>query len=273
MAGIGVRVAVSGAVAVGLLTGCSHYYLPANRLESPEARGEGSLGRFEVAGAQSGVDLVSNPQLVTPQADPQTGAQDPSYLQMQNAIGNFLVGFNRALSDRIDLGVRFSPYAPVEARFKYQLTGLPETKADRGNFSMAALAGAGFTLGSGGTGGSSVTFFSGEAALLAGYRVWSRHLFSLGPFFSFGSLSGTGPSGVSNGGGGSGSGSGSSSLPSGITAPAATGNSASEYGGALGYQYTIEQLFLRAEVAYVLGSVGSAKISGIDPAVLIGLAL
>ena len=205
---------------------CSHYYLPANRLETPEAAGSGRTARLELAGIQGGADLTSPPTPV-----------------LQSANANYFFGFAPAISDKVDVGVRFQPSAPLIVRGKYQFYGQPESKADKGNLSGAVMTSGGLLLGGkDATTGNSVTYTCFDFALLGGYRLWKNHLFSLGPAYAIGSLSGTTTAGVS----------------------------ANQLEINLGYQYSNEALFLRAELAYASGSSGANKITGLFPGVLLG---
>ena len=218
---------------------CSHYYLPANRLETPEAAGVGRTARLELVGIQGGSDLQAPPLYIMPGAG-STAAPTP-VLQAANA--NYFFGFAPAITDKIDVGVRFQPSAPLLIRGKYQLYGQPEIKADKGNLAAAIMASGGLTLGGrDASTGNSVSFTSFDIALLGGYRVWKNHLFSIGPAYALGSLSGTSPSGIS----------------------------ANQLEVNLGYQYSNESLFLRGEIAWASGSSGQNKITGFFPGALLG---
>lgn len=239
------------------LTGCAHHYLPATMLESPEVRGDGTLGRVEALGLQSGPDLNATPLRV--QTD-DTGASPPTY-QLQSTYLNPSLGFVKSFSDRWDIGLRMQAYAPLTFRAKYQLSGASESKADRGNIPISVAFGGGLLMGGG---EPSTSYFAGQFMLTGGYRLNAKHLFSLAPFFTFGSITAA-----------------TLATPTSTTAAAASGTaaastsaSASLYGLGLGYQYTLEALFLRGEISYLLGgSFGESKISGIYMGTMLGLNL
>lgn len=238
--------------------GCSHYYLPGNHLDSPEASGAGRVGRLEPLALISGPNLTD--PAVTPPPDEESGIT--SEPELQNSWVHPVFGFTAAASDEIDVGIRIQPTAPLSVRVKYQFTGLPESKSVPGNFSAAIIPQAGILLGpSSAAGTSSVTYFMGDVALIGGYRLWRNHLFTLGPFFSFANLSGvTLSSAIST----SGKNSGTSGLTSG---------SAVQYGAGLGYQYQLESLILAAEFSYNRGSFNSAQIKGYYLGALLGINL
>lgn len=233
------------------LSSCAHYHLPASRLETPEALGSGKLGRLELVGLISGHDLIATPTVGSP--DPEDGTvPDP---ELQGAI-SLAFGFVTSLSETIDAGVRLAPHAPLTLRFKMQLSGLPEKVADEGNFSTAIAITPGILIGS--SSGTTSTYLAGDLALLAGYRLNKQHLLSLAPFFGFASLSGIPLSGTT---------------PT-VSGTIATGSaSATRYGAALGYQYSLEAILLRAELAYTLGSFGEAQLSKLHLSALFGFHL
>lgn len=224
-------------------TGCAHYYLPANQLESPEAIGPGRIGSLEMVGIQAGSDLIATP--TKQPTDPKTGVTpDP---QLQLAPMNYVFGASVAITPELDAGLRLEPYAPPLLRVKYQLMGDPESKAKAGNFSVSVNASGGLLLTS--TNGSSVTYYTALGSLIGGYRFANHHLVSLAPYFDFAGLSG-------------------------VTAASESGT---RYGASLGYQYDIDALILRAELTWGSGSfsesTGSVSDGGFFPGVLLGLKL
>jgi hypothetical protein len=231
------------AVFMFFLTGCAHYYLPASQLESPEAVGPDRVGRLELAGIQSGTDLMIKPTPGSP--DPTTGAVPDPSLSMTPA--NYVFGAWVSLNPKLDLGVRFSPFAPPVVRIKYQVYGEPESTAQVGNWSASLNGTGGFLFGS--LDGVGVTFYTATAAVIGGYRFAEHHVASLAPFFNLAGISGVGTA----------SGSGN------------------RLGASLGYQYDIESLLLRAELTWATGSVsqtaGSAKMGGFFPGALVGFKL
>lgn len=260
----------AAAVALLQLQGCAHYVLPANRLETPEARGTSILdstqtdqhdprlsrpfGRVE-GGMLMGIDLIEEPYQGA--ADAVTGVVPKPEAQPATIAA---LGFVAGLSDRIDLGIRVTSHAPFSFRFKYQLSGEPELTAKAGNFSTAIVVSPGILIGtySGGAAPTSTMYFSGDISFIAGYRIWNRHLFSLAPFITFGSLSGV-PETAAD------------AVHTGRTSPSSA--SFSQYGAGLGYQYSLETLFLRGEATYTLGAIGQTQLNGIHFGALLGLAL
>lgn len=216
--------------------GCSHYRLPVSRLESPEARGhtERFVPASLEAGFMSGTDLEGRPETRTDSEGVTTTSMPAAWTPE--------LGFALSLSERTDLGIRFQPFAPLSFRLKYQFSGEPQSRARQGNFSTAVVVAPGILLGHAQS-GASASYFLGDLTLIAGYRAWERHLFSLAPYFSTASLSGL------------------------------TVTGASQYGAALGYQYQIEALMIRAELALASGTVGTASIGGFHFGVQFGLAL
>ena len=219
------------------LTGCATYYFPANRLETPEAAGPGRLGHVEALAFQGGNDLLA--RATQAGADPETGKVPTPALQP--TLINPVFGFSYALSPRLDLGVRFQPFAPLLFRAKYQLSGEPEAGAHQGNFSTALSGAAGLMLTA--ASGTMVTQYYLDVAFLAGYRLWEHHLFALAPYFAFGGLSGysTGSSGTGM-----------------------------QYGGGLTYQYDVESVFLRLEESRNFGAYNSKDLGGYFTGVMFG---
>jgi hypothetical protein len=152
---------------------------------------------------------------------------------LQKSFLNAALGFSYAAQEKLDVGIRIAPYVPPMVRGKYQLSGEPETRAKAGDFSTAVSAGAGLLSGAD-------SYFLLDGSLLLGYRAWARHLFSAGGSFASASVAAGG---------------------------------ASQLGGFLGYQYNVEDLVLRSELAYTSGGLGSAKLGGIFLGALIGFKL
>lgn len=228
---------------VTLQSGCAHYYLPANQLESPETVGPDRIGRLELVGIQSGTDLLTAPTRQA--ADPTTGAvPDPV---LSSSLINYAFGATLAVTPALDLGVKIEPFAPLLARAKYQFLGAPESKAHAGNLSVSGSGSGGFLLAS--YNASGVTFYSFNAAVIGGYRIFEHHLASLAPFINLAGISGVG---IASGSG-------------------------MRYGASLGYQYDAEMLILRGELTWASGSIsqtaGSANAGGIFPGLLFGVKL
>ncbi|MCM2278877.1 MAG: hypothetical protein NDJ89_12450 [Oligoflexia bacterium] len=241
------------------ISGCAHYNLPASHLETPEARG-GGVGRLELAGVLMGTDLVERPVLSSP--DPESGdAPEP---EARSAVTPAL-GFVASLSEKIDLGVRLQPMAPLSVRFKYQLSGAPEASASQGNLSAALAIAPGILVGR--SSGSTVTYYSIDLAVPAGYRLGPNHLLSLSPFLTLAGLSGTAETAARAPGG--------SSSPAGISATSGAGSTASatQYGVGLGYQYMIAPLWFRAEITTAGGSMGDTALGGYFFGVMTGFLL
>jgi len=226
-------------------SGCATYTLPTSRLESPEASGPDRVGRVEV-GSQSGVDLVTAAAEVVPPAAAD-GTQPASTFVLSSSLINPWGSFTRALGESLDVSVKIQPASPLMIKAKYQLSGAPESKADKGNFPIAATAGGGLLMGVPSSG--SVMGFGFDVGLLAGYRLGTRHLVMLSPYLSFLSLSGLA-----------------------ATAGASSG-SAMIYGGALGYQYTLYSLFLKLEASYTLGGSGTNSASPLGFGAALGVNL
>jgi hypothetical protein len=231
------------------LAGCSHYLLPVSRLETPEVPGPGRLGRAEAA-VRLGTDLMSTPSLSHPSAE----SGDSPEARLSSALvpgADFSIG----LAERWEAGVRLQPQAPLEFRGKYQLSGPPESRAARGDFSAAAVAGLGLLLGS--QGAASTSYLLVEGALPLGYRLSARDLLLLTPFFSSASLSGAALPTLS---------------PSGVSGQV-TGGGGTQLGVGAGYQRTWEALTLRGELSWFQGSLGDSRFGGISAGASLGLNL
>jgi hypothetical protein len=236
-------IALIALTALAAQSGCAHYYLPASQLESPETVGPDRIGRLELVGIQSGTDLLTAPTKQA--ADPTTGTvSDPV---LSSSLINYAFGVTLAVTPVLDVGIKLEPFAPLLARAKYQFIGDPESKAHVGNLSLSASGSGGLLLARYNANG--VTFYSFNAAVIGGYRLFEHHLFSLAPFFNLAGISGIDPA------------SGSATL----------------YGASLGYQYDAEALILRGELTWASGSVsqsaGSANAGGFFPGLLIGFKL
>ncbi len=227
-----------------LFSGCAHYMLPATHLDTPETLGATELGQIEFPALLLGADLNATPttQVVTDK----DGNVTSTYLQGGQGLlaGG---GFVLRLGDRTEAGIRVLPLAPLAVRIKHQLAGEDEAHSHRKNFSLAVVGSPGFIAGMGGgsSGSAQASLLSIDAGLIAGYRLWEKHLFTLTPFFTFASLSNAGT----------------------------TANSATQFGAGLGYQYQLENFFLRTEAAYTSGSLGTTRIGGIFFGALLGLNL
>ncbi len=222
------------------ICGCAHYQSPITHLESPETAKKGRPGRLELIGGYLSTSLdvepVSKTKMVSGVATTEITAN--------SSEPGFMTGYLFPIIDQLEIGFRMIPMGPLTLRGKYQFTGPTEDEAVSGDFSMAAVLGTGLLFGS--WTGVSTTLFSFDVALPVGYRIFNRHLVFLTPFFNLTSLSG------------------------------AAAVSCSRYGAGLGYQYTFENFFFRAEVPYAAGSlVGTATgtIGSIFPGAMIGLNL
>jgi hypothetical protein len=240
---IALPLAVALTLSMSVLSGCAHYYLPVSQLETPEATGPDRIGRLELVGIQSGVDLISTP--TQQPTDPKTGkTPDPT---LSESPINYVFGATLAVTRELDVGIKIEPFAPLVLRGKYQFMGDPESQADAGNFSISGSASGGLLFST--YQGNGVSFFSFTGAVIGGYRIWKHHLASLSPFFNVAGLSGVGT-------------------------PSGTGTL---YGASLGYQYDAEALIVRAELTWCAGSfsqeTGSVNPGGFYPGLLMGLKL
>jgi hypothetical protein len=227
--------------------GCAHYYWPGNQLESPEAIGPaidgGKVAHLEILSIQSGTDLVAQPEKQA--TDPKTGvAPDPV---LSTSFPEYAFSAAIAVHPRLDVGVRIAPFAPVQLKAKYQLSGEPESKARAGDWSAALAGYGGLLLGTYNSAG--VTFYTGGASVIGGFRFAQSHLAILSPYLSFAGLSGVGDA----------SGSGL------------------RYGASVGYQYDAESLLLKLELTWASGSftqqAGSTQAGGFFPGATLGLKL
>lgn len=198
-------------IGTALSSGCAHYYFPVNRLDVPESRGLGQIGRLEVAGTQMGTYITAPSVYSLPDEGEEA---EP---QLQTSYLNYHAGFSVGVTEQLDLGARLQIGAPFLIRAKYQFYGDSETKSQKGNFSAAVAASGGALLGRG------HLYYMGDAALLGGYRFAARHLVSAGTSFGLAGLSG-------------------------VEDYEGSGNQLTLF---LGYQYTIQSIFLRLEIAYV----------------------
>jgi hypothetical protein len=230
-----------------ICVGCGTLYLPSNHLESPEVSGlEDRFGHLEIAGMSTGTDLLTSPSYVVPAPNP-SGVADPPYYLMSAPYPGFLMGMNIAVLDKLDVGIRMQPYAPLTVRAKYQLLGEPETRTSNGNLSIALSGGGGGMLG---LNSGTVTFqYLADLSIFIGIRFLTHHLISASGFFDL-----TGVSGF-----------------------ATKSGSGFQGGGGLGYQLDLESFFIRAECSIAAGSYktgeADARIFGVFPAVLAGFKL
>ncbi len=237
---------------LGLQTGCATY-LPQLRLESPEATGSEKLGRAELAGTQGGVNLSAEvamrDQPAQKDADGNPLPADPPVPYLQPTWAAFFVGFVKGFGDSWDLGIRLlQPTAPFQVRVKYQFLGQPESRAEFGNFSLAALVSPGLTAGPG-NGTETLFYLAGDVTLLAGIRLGRSHLIWLSPSFTFASIRGL------------------------ASTAGAAGGTVLTYGGGVGYQLTVLGFFGRAEFNWAWGSAGENRIDGPSLGALVGLRL
>jgi hypothetical protein len=233
------------------LTGCAHYQIPVNHLETPEARGDDGIGRIELSGILQGNDLIEPPSLSTPAPD---STELPTAQVQKTFMGSF--GFVWSASDSLDIGIRMTPQAPLTLRLKYQVQGKPQTKAAPGEFSTAISFSPGVLWG--GLNGQTTNYFSGDLALISGYRLSEENLVIFSPFIGVAQLTGIPLTGTS----------------ATVNNPEALGSaSLTQYGAALGLQHTLESMFVRVECTYTKGSFGDAKISGFYLGSLVGFDL
>jgi len=225
---------------IGLGSGCSHYYLPANHLETPEVSGPDRVGRLEILSFQSGTDLISPAQLTTPAP---TSSTAPVAV-LQEVTPSYTFGFDVATTESLDLGVKVGVDVPLTIVGKYQVYGAPESRAQARNLSAAVMISPGVLNSNG------VLYYLVDAAVPVGYRIWQNHLLSLTPFFSFGGISGVSIPAVPSPSG------------SGVSSPATTSATFDQYGIALGYQYTLLAIHLRGELSYLGGAMQTAQIGG-----------
>lgn len=223
-----------------LVQGCAHTHLPDNGMISSEVRGSAGLSRFEAIALLSGSDLIARPNPDTPK---------PKLVQTFTPALGLSFGVNR----EIEAGVRFHYRGPLMGLFKYQFAGIP--RSERGlnlpypswfssdRFSAAFALRPGILLGS--DSGESFTYLLSDLSVVGGYRVNPLHLVTLAPFVTAASLSGVSSSAaLGTGSGGSASG------------------TARQYGFRVGYQYTVQALMIRGEIAYLKGSFGESDIGG-----------
>ena len=225
-----------------LLSGCAHYYMPANHFVTPEAvGGKSHFGRLEWLGLQSGSDLTDPANTVAAAA----GSTDAPTQELQKTWAHPTFSFSYALKNNLDLSLKIEPYAPLLLSLKYQFVGLPEDESKPGNFSMAIQASGGLMLGA--FEGVSTSYYLLDGILVGGYRIAERHLAYLGPYFSLAGISGI------------------ASLSS---------TSANQYGACLGYQYRLESVFTRLELVWGLGgALGESKIKGFFGGAQVGFLL
>ncbi|OFZ20353.1 MAG: hypothetical protein A2X94_01195 [Bdellovibrionales bacterium GWB1_55_8] len=220
--------------------GCAHYSIPATQLETPEARGALGAGRLELIGVQMGTDLSAQPSRPAP--DPETG--EVQGLELPLSTPHYAFGFTMGISKRVDVGVRLEPYSPLLLRAKYQYAGVSEQEVRQGNLSAAVSGAAGVMM------SADAQFFAAHLGGPVGYRFAANHLVSVSPFLSVASISGP-------------------------RLPAAAGAdtlSASRFGMALGYQYTLQGLITRAELVRSWGSAGEPSIGGLFAGGMLGIA-
>jgi hypothetical protein len=244
---------LAGLLAIGA-SGCAHYNLPVSRLETPEVPGEGRTGRIS-ASMRLSTDLLAESSLTQP--DPESG--EAAEARLSGAGITPSLEAERGFGPRWEAGLRLQPQAPLQIRGKYQFSGHSETDAGPGDLAAAAVAAVGFLLGQ--EGSRSTTYTLLELALPVGYRLSKRHLALFTPFFSSASLSGV-------------------TLPpvpsaSGTTPAAVTGGggSATQYGAGLGWQMTVEALFVRGELDWYRGALGETSFGGLALGAALGLNL
>lgn len=217
-------------ISLFMLPGCASFYLPGNRMESPEALGPGKRGQLDFAGIQGGKSLLAEP--LPPKADPDTGELgDP---ELQTSMANFFMGFQLPVDEKTDLTLRISPYSPPLLGVRHQWLGETVSKAESGNFSASLSAAAGWTQGRvDGVDSISVLIF--DSAVPFGYRAGKRHLISLSPSFRLAQVS--------------------SSI-------AELAGTATQLSASLGYQYEAESLVFRIEESLSSGKFQDASTGG-----------
>ena len=225
--------------------------IPANRFQSPEARGETWHGSVHLAlhGATE-ITLVSDysrqpPITTAPEVD---------------RGGLITLGVDLGLLERLDLSVQTPIDAPITVGAKYQLLGTPEEEAAAGNISLAVTGSIGVH---GETGESKNAMTSVDSkyemdaalfdtALIMGYRLDEYVLFYGGPFIAAYSANGE------------------------ITQPASSSTkfkfegSGSQYGANLGVRFHFGGFLLMVEEAWVNASYETQKQVGFYTGILGG---
>lgn len=238
-----------------LLTSCaSQFQMPANRFESPEARGKSGLAHVDALGLQGGYALGLS-------ALPSAGAASDVNATLTSAPLSIFSGASIGIAKRAEAGFRFQTLGPLAIHGKYQFIGAPESEANDGNFSVAATLKFGFTLNSNSTvtglsfQNANTTFLNYDGGIVAGYRINPTSLVYGGATYTNASFSG-------------------------MVVDSKSGATLSQYSGSgtqvsfhLGYQYDVADFYFKGELAR-----GSAKLekmeeslTGYFPGVLVGL--
>lgn len=193
--------------------GCANgIKIPIQRLESPEVRGAFGKGRLDFLGVRSSHALSSS--------------------GVENAIASPFFGFEVGVTEKIDASIQMQSQSPLKFSGKYQVVGLPDSKAEAGNISVSVSGSLGMML----SPDSTTTAFGG--GVTGGYRVWNWFLPYAGVL---------------------------------LNAASASSVSGTQYGACLGLQMEFEALFIQFELAKAYASSGSAQVDGYYPAALAGL--
>lgn len=240
---------------LALCSCASQFQMPANRFESPEVRGKTGLAHFDVLGVQGGyaLGLSSLPAKSNTQSDINA--------TLDSAPLSLFSGATIGILKRAEAGFRFQTLGPLALHGKFQFIGNPESEANDGNFSVAAVATIGFTLNSSSNpSGSSfqnanTSFLNYDGGLVTGYRFNPSSLIYLGATYSSASYSGSLTDSKTN-----------------VTLSEYSG-SATQLSFHLGYQYDIADLYFKVELARASATIPKLKdsLTGFFPGILLGL--
>lgn len=242
-------------VLVTLCSCASQFQMPANRFESPEARGKTGFAHFDVLGVQGGyaLGLSAYPSSSSTQSDVNA--------TLDSAPLSLFSGATIGILKRAEAGFRFQTLGPLALHGKYQFIGNPESEANDGNFSVAATLTFGFTLNSSSTvvgtslRNANTSYLNYDGGLISGYRFNPSHLIYGGATYSNASYSGSLTDSKSNA-------------------------TLSQYSGSgtqisfhLGYQYDVADLYFKLEVARASAKLPKMEesLTGYFPGVSVGL--
>lgn len=234
------------------LNGCAiKTRIPANRFETPEARGEQWHG--SVYGSIQGATEITLVPDYTRQP-PRTNSPeiDRGYM--------IRPGVDLGVVERLDVSIKTPLEAPWTISAKYQFLGETEASAGEQNFSLAASMALGYNsdeakdkdLISGVESEHETEVTSFDAAVIAGYRFHEKAMVYGGPFFTAYSADGE------------------------ITQPVSSGakhrfeGSGRQYGVNVGIRFHFGRFLLMLEEAYVNASYEAHKKVGFYTGVLAG---
>lgn len=229
--------------------------MPANRFESPEARGKTGLAHFDVLGVQGGYALGLSG------LPAKSNTQSDINATLDSAPLSLFSGATIGIQKRAEAGFRFQTLGPLALHGKFQFLGNPESEANDGNFSVAATLTLGFTLNSNSdTSGLSfrtanTTFLNYDGGLITGYRFNPSSLLYGGATYSNASYSGALTDSKQN------------------TTLSEYSGSATQLSFHLGYQYDIADLYFKVELARASAKLPKMEesLAGYFPGVLVGL--